>query len=215
MTVKRELISLEKWPSMAAPWSSENEGEGWQWGDFLISVQNKPITLGEVFARISGEQASIPMMYHYAAIVYYHPDSNPHGKSIRPILCVGIEQMDPAKLMAAMAAEGMLKKDAEVPNDMPIMVGIFNSEAHLNLGSYKGNLDLNGCRSRLFDAIKDELELEGYPNKIGSITAVKQIVSPSNNVATKNANSNSGCLGFLILMALIPFGIWTSINYFI
>jgi len=30
----RDLISLEKWPSMAAPWSSLDEGEGWQWGIF-------------------------------------------------------------------------------------------------------------------------------------------------------------------------------------
>lgn len=215
MTRTRELISLEQWPSMAAPWSSEDEGEGWQWEEFLISIQKKPITIGEVFAKIYGTQASIPMTYHYAAIVYYHPNSNPHGKSIRPILSAGIEQPDPAKLMAALAAEGMLKEDLEVPNEMPIMVGIFNNEAHLNLGSYKGKLDLNGCRSRLFDVIKDDLELEGYPNKIGNISAVKQIVSPSNNGASQNANSNSGCLGFLILMALIPFGIWTSINYFI
>lgn len=214
MTVKRALISLEKWPSMAAPWSGVDEGEGWQWGDFLISVQKSPITLGEVFAKISGSQASIPMTYHYAALVYYHPDLNPHGKSIRPILCVGIEQMDPKKLMAAMAAEGMLKNDAEVPNEMPIMVGIFNDAAHLNLGSYKGNLDLNGCRSRLFDVIKDDLGLEGYPNKIGGTAAVKQIVSPS-AAASNKASSNSGCLGFLVLMAMIPFGIWASIDYFL
>ena len=214
MTAKRELISLEEFPSMAAPWSSEDEGEGWQWGDFLISIQKKPITIGEVFAKISGTKVSIPMTYHYAAVVFYHPNSNPHGKSVRPILSVGIEQMDATKLMAAIASDGIFKENLEVPNDMPIMVGLFNAELRLNLGEYEEGLDIDSCRSKFFDVIKNNLKLDGYPNKLGNMQAIKQIISPAPSTPTPTTNSNSGCLGALVLMVLIPAGIWSSANYF-
>lgn len=205
----KELISLEKFPSMAAPWSGI-DGEGWQWGKFLISVQKNPTTLAEVFSKISGKSISLSLNYHYAALVYYHPDVNPHGKSIRPILCAGIEQIDTNKLAASMST--VLKSTGAIPSQMPVMVGLFDSQAHYNLGEYEGELDFNECRSKLFDVIKTTLDLNGYPNKIGDSQAVRNILSPR---SSSEANSNSGCLAFMFLFALIPMGIWSGISLFI
>ena len=204
------LIKLADYPSMAAPWSTEGEGEGWDWGDFLITIQKKPKTVAEVLAKVVGEEPPlIAMTYHYSATVYYKPEKNISGQLMRPVIVAGLEEMDVKKL--AILMDGVLNNVNDMPSDMPIVVGLFTSTLRMNLGNYSGRLILDDCRSKLFETIKSRLKLEGYPNKIGDISFVYKILGPK--VVAKS--TGSGCLGMLGFIILVPSLIALSINYFI
>ncbi len=140
---------------MPAPWSSQDEGETWVWGNFFGTIQKKPQSIADGIMAMTGQKNPMPggIVYHYAMTVFYRKDKNPHGPSSRPVLSIGIEQM---------IMNGM-------DTGMPIMVGLFKTTTRLNLGDYKGNLTLDDARNEFFKITKSELKLSGEPQKIGSI----------------------------------------------
>ena len=153
--MKYELINLTAFPSMAAPWSSQDEGETWVWGNFFCTMQKKPQSISDGIMAMTGQRTSMPggIIYHYAVTVFYNKDKNPHGPSSRPVLSLGIEQ---------------LMMDG-IDSGMPLVVGLFKSGVRLNLGNYNGNLTAEDVLDKFFSIIKSELKLNTEPQKIGTM----------------------------------------------
>ena len=153
--MKHELISLTTFPTMAAPWSSQDKGETWVWGSFFGTIQKEPQSIADGITAMTGWRKPLPgsMVYHYVMTIFYNKDKNPHGPSSRPVLSIGIEQL----------------KMEGVSMSMPIMIGIFKSGSRSNLGNYNGTLNLNDVRQKFFNIWKSELRLSGEPQKIGTM----------------------------------------------
>ena len=155
--MKYELIELQKFPSMAAPWSSQDEGETWIWDCYFGTIQKHPPSIASLIRKKIGEQEpqSGCIIYYYAMTIFYNKDKNPHGRSSRPILSVGIEQFQ--------------MKEGAKNIHMPLKLGIFRSASRSNLGNYNGTLSIDDVRQNFFDVWKSELRLRGEPQKIGRI----------------------------------------------
>ena len=151
-SAKYQMISLAKNPSMAAPWSGDGPGEGWKWGDFYIIVQTRPVTQSEFMAGKIGGKAEPweGLEYLYSATVFRDPEKNEHGKSSRPVLVIAVEK-----------------------SDFGTMVGVFDGDVRSNLGGYTGRLDVESARATFFDFIGKRFALEGQPERLGTIEAIR------------------------------------------
>ena len=96
---------------MAAPWSSQDEGETWIWDKFFGTIQKLPQSVADGIMAMTGKENPLPggMVYHYAMTIFYNKNKNPHGPSSIPVLSIGIEQLQ-------MEGNSM---------NMPIMIGLF------------------------------------------------------------------------------------------
>jgi len=144
---KYQMISLTKNPSMAAPWSGDGPGEGWKWGDYYITVQTNPVTFEEFTNKGGGGRG---LSYHFSATVFRDPEKNEFGKSSRPVLVIAVEK-----------------------SDFGTMVGVFDGDVRSNLGGYTGRLDVESARATFFDFIGKRFTLEGQPERLGTIEAVR------------------------------------------
>lgn len=140
---------------MAAPWSSQDEGETWIWDKFFGTIQKLPQSVADGIMAMTGKENPLPggMVYHYAMTIFYNKNKNPHGPSSRPVLSIGIEQLQ-------MEGNSM---------NMPIMIGLFKFGSRSNLGNYNGTLNKEDVRQKFFDIWKSELKLRGEPQKIGTM----------------------------------------------
>lgn len=143
---KYQMISLTKNPSMAAPWSGEGPGEGWKWGDYYVTVQTNPVTLEEVTTK----RGCGGLSYHFSATVFRDPEQNDFGKLSRPVLVIAVEK-----------------------SSFGTMVGVFDGDVRSNLGGYAGRLDVDSARATFFDFIGKRFALEGQPERLGTIEAVR------------------------------------------
>ena len=191
-----ELIALTKWPTMAAPWQSADEGEAWLWGDFVLSFQREPQTVGETLEAMMKGSERMPqtLIYHYAMTVFYKKHKNPHGPSSRPVLSVGIEQI------------------AGVPS-APIMIGMFLPTVRYNLGVFEAELTAENAKAKLFEIVAGELKIQDEPIALGAIenvfghpeTGWEEKSKPS--LLTKSAGrKNKGC--FSVLIVILLFVLW-------
>ena len=208
--MKYDLIDLTTFASMPAPWSSEDEGETWVWGDFFGTIQKKPISIAKA-ARAMGmtsAESSLPMgiTYHYAMTIFYNKNRNPHGPSNRPVLSIGIEE-------SQMEGKSL---------GMPIMVGLFKGSSRSNLGNYNRTLNLDDVRKEFFGIMKSELKLRGKPVKIGTIKDAQghpqtgwEVMGGDSNDLVKPITKSSGCAGMVILGVMALSAISTGINFLI
>ena len=165
------LLELTKWPTLSAPWSSVDAGETWVWGDFFLTFQKKPKT-------VQGKKAEDRVItYHYAMLVFYRIDRNPHGPSHRPIMTVALEQTD-----TGMLAKKLDKKlDSEVGEFLraayggskmgPLMIGLFTGETHLNFGEYEEDTSPQAVKRKFLEILRRQLGVSGQPKMIGDLAA--------------------------------------------
>ena len=190
---------------------SEDEGESWIWGDFVLIFQKKPATcqtiISEMVSKMSKSRSPVretpsTMEYPYALVAYYKKHRNPHGPSSQPILCTAIERADYDALRSVLGNE-----PSGFSEDLPrgkghLMVGVFKATGRFNLGEFDGYLSRESAREKLFGVVRDQLNLEGSPEHIGNIRAIHghpETGWPSIKATPKN----SGCLGMLIFIAII------------
>lgn len=154
---------------MPAPLSSTSPGEAWVWGDYVLVLQTHPKTVLDIMNEMTGKPAEEErdLDYPFAVTVYYRKDRNPHGPSSQPILVVGLERMDYAKVAAKMGMAG------SIPSGLgPPVLGIFTASSHLNMGGYEGALEIDAVRQRLFAVIADHFHPVGEAVRIGPISAI-------------------------------------------
>jgi hypothetical protein len=172
---KYSMISLTQNPSMAAPWSGDGPGEGWKWGDFYITVQTRPVTQSEFMAGKMGGKVEPweGLEYLYSATVFRDPEKNEHGKSSRPVLVIAVEK-----------------------SDFGTMVGVFDGDVRSNLGEYTGRLDVDSARATFFDFIGKRFALEGQPERLGTIEAIRpKVVTRDVSKIPENVGNAQGAGG--------------------
>jgi hypothetical protein len=212
-----ELISLTDWPTMPWPLHSEDEGEAWIWSDFVLILQKNPDLCEKLIEQMRSligkgdpSRQKIPalMEYPYAVMVYYKKHKNPHGPSSSPILCAGIERAnyDAGRMLQKM-------KNAPIPDFVPhgkgpLMVGLFRAKDRKNLGVFDAILSRDTARETLFGLIRDELGLEGEPERIGVIRSIlghPETGWEAMEVEPEETPQKKGCLSVLVCAAtLIP-----------
>lgn len=189
-----KLISLGDFPSMAAPWSSQDAGEGWRWGDYYIIIQKKPETVFDVMAKMTNKPDRFEgMVYPYAATVFRDPKTNSYGPSSRPVMVISIEQSDFGALAKKMGINlADLEGDASELGAGALMLGVFTGDVRFNLGSYEGALDLNSVRQTFFSHIQSTYKLAGQPERLGTIEAVREKVV-TRKLSLPSNKQPSGC----------------------
>jgi len=163
-----QLISLDKYPSLAAPWSGDGPGEGWKWGDYFFTVQTRPVTVQEFLAKMMGEiERWDGLVYQYSATVFRDPEKNIYGKSSRPVLVIAIEK-----------------------SEFATMLGVFDGDIRSNLGTYDGRLDVDSARRTFIEFIGQRFNLTGKPERLGTIEAIRTKVV-TRDLTDKLSNGNS------------------------
>lgn len=185
---------------MPAPLSSTSPGEAWVWGDYVLVLQTHPKTVLDIMNEMTGKPAEDDkdLDYPFAVTVYYRKDRNPHGPSSQPILVVGLEQMDYAKVMAKMGMDsGEL---ASIPSGLgPPVLGVFTASSHLNMGGYEGTLEIDSVRQRLFSVIADHFHPAGEAVRIGPISAIHG--HPDTGWPAQK--KKGGCMSALVALLLL------------
>jgi hypothetical protein len=218
--MSHQLIGITTWPSMPAPFDSEDDGEAWIWGDYVALLQKNPRTCNAVMIEMmnhisknSEKLSSRPsaMEYPYAMIVFYKKHRNPHGPSSQPILCVGIERANYGSLKTMLGDFSGGIEGLPADGKGPMMVGVFTSENRLNLGELDDFLTLDTAREKFFKVVKSQLEPEGLAKYIGGIRSIHG--HPETGwPAAKEKPKKTGCLGIFLLMAILLPGIFAVFN---
>lgn len=189
---------------------SEDDGEAWIWGDFVAILQKNPRTceslLEQISARNAGKKPSaLPshMEYPYAMMVYYKRHRNPHGPSSRPVMCVGIEQMNFGALKNMLGDSfDQFAKGMPTHGKGPLVLGVFKAEERYNLGELDEILSRDTARAKFFEVIRSELNPEGTPIQIGDRFAISG--HPETGwPAIEKEQKKSGCLGLFVGMAIL------------
>jgi hypothetical protein len=192
---------------------SEDDGEAWIWGDYVATLQKNPQTCGvmvqQMMNHLAAKGANIKsnpvvdnsaMTYHYATTVYYKKHKNPHGPSSQPILSVALEQVNVENAIELLREYGKALGDGSeislAENKMPIMIGMFTSEARSNLGTFDEILSRDTARSKLFSIIRDKLSLHGEPQQIGNIRSI--LGHPETGWPGDSKNKKGGCLTSIV-----------------
>jgi hypothetical protein len=144
------LIITSDYPTMAAPWSSSGPGQTWIWGDFILTLQEQPVS---VWAAESDPEEILNdpdlIEYLFAVTVFYQSDKNPYDSSDDgPVLSIAAER--------SAASES-------------VFVGLFTAYRRINLEIYEGLLEQDAIRQCLFEHVKTMLELSGEPKYIGGL----------------------------------------------
>lgn len=212
--MKHELISLTDFPSMPAPWSSQDNGETWAWGDFFATIQKEPVSIAQCAHAMTGNDAPmmVGMEYPYAMTVFYHKAKNPHGPSSRPIMVIALEKANYQMLAAKMGIDLASIAEATGSAEGSLMLGMFKGSSRQNLGSFDGTVTLENVRNSFFAVMAKELMLTGSPEKIGTIQDAHG--HPMTGWGPlKKAKSSSGCLGIIILGISILVSVALGIDY--
>lgn len=196
------LISLLDFPSMAAPWASADDGEGWRWGDFVLTFQKQPPIIAAAMQGMTGKKVpDTGLRYLFVASVFYAPDRNPHGPSIRPVLSVGLERSDFGAVAKSMGIS--LEELGDLGKESSVMIGVFSADGRLNLGHYDGPLTADAARNALFAVVERILAPTGSLTRIGSIAAARNLFPAPPGSAAVQAGSQrpkqgSGCLTVIV-----------------
>lgn len=168
-----ELINLTDWPSMPVPLHSKDSGEAWVWDDFFAVLQKEPIVISQAMQAMTGTTVTqSPIDYPYAMTVFYKIDKNLHGPSNRPVLCVALEQPNLAGISAMPSGVSKVIQDLGGGSSMSMMIGVFTGASRMNLGVYRGPITVEAARDHLFEIVRQHLNLQGDPVRIGTIDTV-------------------------------------------
>jgi hypothetical protein len=191
------LLKLTEWPTLPAPWSSEDSGETWVWEDFFLTFQKKPKSILDITLEMRGEKAERSgMTYHYAMSVFYRIYRNPHGPSHRPIMTIALEQSDMSTFNEMLGHKASELHLAEGRDKMgPLVIGLFFGEKRLNLGVYEGGTSSQAVKQRFFEILGRRLGVCGQPKMIGDL--VQAHGHPETGLPAKK--KKSGCATVILL----------------
>jgi hypothetical protein len=218
--MSHQLIGIATWPSMPAPFDSEDDGEAWIWGDYVALLQKNPRTCNsamiEMMNHVSKKSEQLPphisaIEYPYAMIVFYKKHRNPHGPSSQPILCVGIERANYGALKNILLDSPDDIEGLPVDGKGPLMVGVFTPEQRFNLGEFDDFLSQDTAREKFFEVVRSQLHPEGLAKQIGGIRSIYG--HPETGwPPIKEKPKKTGCLGIFLLMAILLPGIFAVFN---
>jgi len=159
-------------PIMPNPWSGSDAGEGWIWGDYIITFQKEP------HEGYSSEYGIVAMKYPYAMTVFYNPANNPHYPSYCPILVLSLEQA--------------IEKLHFFSLKNPYFIGMFHRGGfvHTNLGKYVGTLESESVKLAFFDILRSYLHQEGDPQPIGNFKDTTQYIKAQIKMALEKEQYN-------------------------
>ncbi|MDO5666668.1 MAG: hypothetical protein Q4G44_02465 [Alcaligenaceae bacterium] len=164
------LMSITKFPSAPALWSSSDPGELWIWGDYFFTLQKEPKTALDMLSQqMKGQSLETGMTYRYAMNVFYQLDKNPHGPSHRPIMAICLEQSDYDQAMKFFrdGTVTIILPENSDANLGPIFLALFTAEMRLNFGEYEGELSHEAVRDAFFQVLSKQLKLSGEPKHAG------------------------------------------------
>lgn len=165
------LISpLAAIPLMPASWSSTDDGDGWQWGRFILIFQKEPIESGMILSN--DKEKVIAMKYPCCMTIFYQPKHNPYFPSIQPILVLCIEQ----------CIRGL-----GIPRlQNPLFFGMYYNGGlkHANFGEYDKQIDSYEIKECFFTFISKYLNLSGQPERIGDLKKTRAFFIACINGAT-------------------------------
>lgn len=166
-TVKTyQLVELSTSPTFPAIWSSEKGGEGYVWGDFVITFQVSPMTIQEGMGKMLKTDGFLfsPIKHLYSLTVFYRAERSPHGPSSLPIMAATIEVANLGNLMRLLGEDNPKKGMGEP------MLCLFSNGTHRNFGEYSGDINnREECRQSLFRLIQEVLDLRGVPESLGGL----------------------------------------------
>lgn len=164
-TKKFKPIGMQ-WHTLPTLYANNNGGESYEWGEFLITFQEKPVSQIKFHGMLVGEQIdhySQLMEYYYSMLVFYKTDKFDPIRA-RPILVLSLEYVDYS------GAESDDPEISEIINlgKKTIFIGMFDAECHSNFGRYEGSLDPESVKKKFFSILGKELNLNSEPVRIGT-----------------------------------------------
>ncbi|MDR3154041.1 MAG: hypothetical protein LBW85_07185 [Deltaproteobacteria bacterium] len=140
---------------MPVPWASEDPGETWIWGEYLMTFQkNPPPVKPEAGDRI----------LHYAMAVF------PVGSFRRPILAVTVERFPPEVMELFAENEGLDEYVPLIGKDTTLsMLCLWTTEGHDNFGAFDPASGPEEIRRRFFGILREHLGLSGEAKLIGTL----------------------------------------------
>ena len=188
---------------MPTPMQSKDSGDAWIWGDFFAVLQKDPMMVAQGGQEMTGSSVTkSPMVYPYAMTVFYNKAKNPHGPSSRPVLCVTLERPNLAGWSAMPGGDSKRLNDLGGEASMPMMIGVFTGSGRMNLGEYSGPITAEAARNRFFEIVRQRLNIQGYPVRIGTIDAVYGHPDTGWPTSAKKqkAEGKAGCSALLCLL---------------
>ncbi len=159
------VLSISKYPTLPAWFVSEDEGEAWEWGDFICILQKNPPFMSDALnAMIKNlPMSKVPpaatkgIKYLYVLSMFYKKGRNPSGKdSSKPAEILTIEQ----------ANIGMLTGDP-TKWDTPVFCS-FKPNGRINSGRYfSESITKDVARSVFFEELEERNPIK--PSRIGNI----------------------------------------------
>lgn len=142
---------------MPSTWCGDDPGESWLWGDYVLILQKRPVTIAQRISEITKTKAAIPnlLLYPYAMSVF-----SKSGSYKKPVIVATLEQLIP--LTAEWTHE----------SEMPVVKGLFTASLRYNLGHFDQTLTPDSAREGLFEVVQKHLSLHGRPTRIGSMSDV-------------------------------------------
>lgn len=159
-----EPIQVLNHASMPTPWSSVDDGETWEWGDYLLAFQKEPESMAVSVARSREVKPSEQGIFYPFVLSVFEKSVS----SKLPILVYTVEQANIhviIKNFGSVIAEEM--RSAPGSNFGIAKFCRFIGSRHENFGNYTGEMDKNSIRKFLLDRIGDHLNLQGRPKFIG------------------------------------------------
>lgn len=162
------LLSYVALPSMPNPWSSQDGGETWIWGDFFMNFLTMPTPIGMVInnafnTRLFGDEVTC----HYALVVFYRQDRNPYAPSRRPLMCVAVERR--VELSGIVREVDGRMVSEWFRDEGPLKLVLYLDDKRHELEEYVGDMQREAARDRLFAVAAERLGLDGLPRCIGPL----------------------------------------------
>jgi len=225
------VISLEKCITIPAFWDSEDSGEAWEWGDYIIILQKNPATMIDFLKAMQENRPLRPLKgknrdlrYLFALTLFYKKGRNPSGiDSSRPAEILTIEQVNVGSYFRT---QGKLKPEGIKCDsdgwDEPTFCS-FVPNIHFNIRILEIPPTRENVKECFFSYLSSRIS--GTPTYIGTIQDAIRIrkCSGSSQVArneykrqseTGEAASRVGwSLVFLIILALVGIGFFLNSDY--
>lgn len=187
-STQRSVVSIFDNMSMPAQWSSSDDGETFEWGDYLCIFQTDPEYMVSVAARkglLPKESApkmiahlkSGGLRYHFALFCYWKKGRNPEGRDSRlPALIYTIETSKFA------------------PNPMFCS---FTPNGRWNNGDLHGPLTAGNVQVEFFKRLT-----KGHADEVKRLGTMA--VGYEIKTGEKWKPQSSGCLGAILLLLSVP-----------
>ena len=177
------VISYSKYPNLPAPWHSEDEGEAWECGDYIIILQKHPATILELAKAIASKEPlkflkakdDMGLRYLWALSLFYKPGKNPSGiDSYRPASVLVINQINiQAYLKLTNKSSVLADPDSDSDGWSPPTFSFFTPKTVFDYNTIDCEPTRESAKKIFFESISKMLPEK--PNYIGTIADAKRL----------------------------------------